>query len=87
LQVTPVGSPVTDKATLPMKPLTGVTVIASVPPAFCCKLSVLAAGVSVKLGAGEIVNDWETGVAAEKLALPAWEATIVQVPALTAAAV
>ncbi len=52
-----VGKPLNAKLTLPVKPLVGVTVIASVPPAFCCKVRVGAAALSVKPGAAEIMND------------------------------
>ncbi len=47
---TPEGAPETARLTLPLKPLTGVTVIVSVPPAFCCRVSGLAAAARVKPG-------------------------------------
>jgi len=47
---TPEGAPETARLTLPLKPLTGVTVIASVPPAFCCRVNGFAAAARVKPG-------------------------------------
>ncbi len=48
---TPEGAPETVRPTLPLKPFTGVTLILSVPPAFCCSMKGFTAAASVKPGA------------------------------------
>ena len=72
--VTPVGKPVTAKLTVPVKPLTGVSVIASVPdapPKQRVKMHVGGVtvtlevfGVSVKLLGSVTEKDWLTEGAA-----------------------
>lgn len=47
---TPAGAPETARLTVPLKPLTGVTAILSVPPAFCCSVKGFAAAAKVKPG-------------------------------------
>ncbi len=47
LPVAPLGSPDTVRLTEPVKPLTGVTVIVSLPFTFCASLSVPVAAASV----------------------------------------
>jgi hypothetical protein len=49
--VAPLGSPDTLRLTVPVKPLTGVTVMLSEPFTFCANVSVLSAGDSVNPGA------------------------------------
>jgi hypothetical protein len=46
----PAGRPVTERVTVPLKPLTRVMVMLSVPRAFCATVRVFAAALSVKPG-------------------------------------
>jgi hypothetical protein len=50
--VTPLGKPVADKPTLPLKPFTGLTVMVLVPFAPCAIVKLLGAAESVKLATG-----------------------------------
>jgi hypothetical protein len=50
--VTPVGRPEADKATVPVKPLDGVTVIALVPLAPCAIVMLVGDADRLKLGGG-----------------------------------
>jgi hypothetical protein len=52
--VTPVGNPVADSVTLPLNPLAGPIVMVSVALLPCTTVTLLAVGVSEKLGAGVI---------------------------------
>ena len=55
--VTPVGRPEADKATLPLKPLNGFTVMVLEPPAPCVIVSELGDAESVKFGGGFTVKE------------------------------
>ncbi len=50
--VTPLGRPVADKFTLPLKPFCGVTLIVLAPLAPCAMVRLLGAAESEKFGAG-----------------------------------
>jgi len=52
--VTPVGRPEADKATVPVKPLDGVVVMALVPLAPCAIVTVVGDANRLKFGAGAV---------------------------------
>jgi hypothetical protein len=52
IAVTPVGRPEADKATVPVKPLDGVTVIALVPLAPCAIVTLVGDADRLKFGGG-----------------------------------
>jgi len=55
--VTPLGRPDADKATLPLKPLCGMTVTVLVPLAPCAKLKLLGEADRLKLGGNATVSE------------------------------
>lgn len=55
--VTPLGRPEADKLTLPLKPLSGFTVIVLVPLAPCVMVKLLGEAESVKFGGGLTVRE------------------------------
>jgi hypothetical protein len=55
--VTPLGRPETDKLTLPLKPLSGFTVIVLAPLEPCAMVRLLGEAESVKFGGGLTVRD------------------------------
>jgi hypothetical protein len=65
--VTPLGRPVADKLTLPLKPFCGVTVIVLVPLAPWAIVKLLGDAESVKFGTGTAFTVRETVVAFDKL--------------------
>jgi|SRR5271165_760750 len=65
--VTPLGRPVADKLTLPLKPFCGVTVIVLVPLAPCAIGTVLGDAERVKFAGATAVTVRETVVAFDKL--------------------
>jgi len=52
--VTPVGRPEADRATVPVKPLEGVTVMALVPLAPCAIVTLVGDADRLKFGAGAV---------------------------------
>jgi hypothetical protein len=75
--VTPLGRPVTDKLTLPLKPFCGVMVIVLVPPVPCAIVTLLGDAESEKFGGGT------TGVLMETLSKVAVARAVV-LPLVTA---
>jgi hypothetical protein len=65
--LTPLGRPVADKLTLPLKPFCGVTVIALVPLAPWAIVKLLGDAESVKFGTGTAFTVRETVVAFDRL--------------------
>jgi hypothetical protein len=78
--VTPLGRPLAERETVPEKPPTSVIVIVvvSLPP--WAIDTVVGEAESVKPGTGFTVKLWVTGVAAAQALLPAWLASMVQIP-------
>jgi hypothetical protein len=65
--VTPLGRPVADKATLPLNPFCGVTVIKLVPLAPCAIVTLLGDAESVKFAVGRAFTVSETVVLFDRL--------------------
>jgi hypothetical protein len=82
--VTPLGRPEADRATLPLKPMSGLTVTVLVPLEPCVTVKVLGEAESVKVGGGFTVS--ETVVAFVKLpALPVMVTLTIPVAAVVVA--
>jgi hypothetical protein len=82
--ITPLGRPVADSATLPLKPFSGLTVMVLAPLEPCVTVKVLGAAESVKVGGGPTVS--ETVVAFVKLpAVPVMVTLTVPVAAVLVA--
>jgi hypothetical protein len=54
--VTPLGKPLAEKATVPVKPLEGTTLTVTVPLALCATVRLVGAAVRLKLGAALTVR-------------------------------
>jgi hypothetical protein len=80
--VTPVGSPLAEKFTLPVKPLTGLTATPTAPlcPWTTDTLPDVALKLKLATAAAETLTDWVTDAAGEYAAFPACDAVIEQLP-------
>jgi len=84
--LTPAGNPEAAKLTAPLKPLSGIIVMLSLPLLPCAIDSLALPNASVNPGAASTLKLLDTGAAAAYVALPACEATIVQTPAASSVA-
>jgi hypothetical protein len=78
--VTPLGSPDADKLTLPLKPLSGVTVIVLVPAVPCVIVKLLGEAESAKFGVCAEAGQLFTRLAAFTLPIPVAKSHPVVVP-------